>query len=353
MQVIIAGGGTGGHVIPALAIAHELRARHSAEVAFIGTRRGIETRLVPNAGFALYLVEVGALKSVSMMTRVKTLFDLPRAAIRAAQVLSQTRASVVIGVGGYASGPAMLAAAILGVRTIAFEPNVVPGFANRVVASTVAAAAVQFEETCRYFRNCHVTGVPVRHAFFEVAPRPAGGRPTLLVFGGSQGAHAINMATIAALRELRERVPDIHIIHQTGEKDYDMATAAYLDSGISAEVAPFIDHMPETFARADVLVCRSGASTCAEVTAAGRPAIFVPFPRATDDHQLRNAEALVRKGAAVLLPEKELTGSALVERVVGLLGDPARRQVMAQAAKALAHPDAARDVAALAARFAK
>jgi UDP-N-acetylglucosamine--N-acetylmuramyl-(pentapeptide) pyrophosphoryl-undecaprenol N-acetylglucosamine transferase len=353
MRVIVAGGGTGGHVIPALAIAHELRAHYGAEVAFIGTRRGIETRLVPNAGFTLYLVEVGVLKGVSLATRARTLFDLPRSVIRAAQVLTRTRADAVIGVGGYASGPAMLAAAILGIRTLAFEPNVVPGFANRMVAATVSAAAVQFEETCRYFRNCYVTGVPVRHAFFEVAPRPAAARPTLLVFGGSQGAHAINEAAIGALGELRQCVPDIHIIHQTGEKDYDAASAAYLDSGISAEVSPFIDHMPETFARADLLVCRSGASTCAEITAAGKAAIFVQFPRAADNHQLRNAEALVRKGAALLLPEKELTSQRLVESVTALLSDPARRQSMAQAAKALAHPNAARDVAALAARLAR
>src|SRR5579859_3161530 len=217
MRVLMAGGGTGGHVIPALAIAHELRAHYSAEVAFVGTRRGIETRLVPNAGFTLHLVDVGVLKGVSLLTRVRTLLDLPRAVARSAQILSRERTDVVIGVGGYASGPAMLAAALLGIRSIAFEPNVVPGFANRVVASTVAAAAVQFEETGHYFRNCYVTGVPVRHAFFEVQPKPAGGRPTLLVFGGSQGAHSINQAMTGSLAALRARMPQIHIIHQTGE----------------------------------------------------------------------------------------------------------------------------------------
>ena len=352
MRAILAGGGTGGHVIPALAIANELKKNYGAEVLFIGTARGIENRLVPAAGYRLQLVWVGALKNVSLMTRARTAFDLPRALWDAGRMLNEFAPDVVIGVGGYASGPAMLAAVVKHIPTLAFEPNVVPGFANRVVARFVSAAAVHFEETAEYFRHAEVTGVPVRQAFFEI-PAKQGGPPTLLVFGGSQGAHAINLATIASLRELRQRVPDIHIIHQTGEKDYDMATAAYLDSGISAEVAPFIDHMPETFARADVLVCRSGASTCAEVTAAGRPAIFVPFPRATDDHQLRNAEALVRKGAAVLLPEQELTGSRLVESVVGLLADPARRQAMAQAATSMAHPHAARDVADLAARFAK
>ena len=353
MRVLMAGGGTGGHVIPALAIAHELRAQYSAEVAFVGTRRGIETRLVPNAGFTLHLVDVGVLKGVSLLTRVRTLLDLPRAVARSAQILSRGRTDVVIGVGGYASGPAMLAAALMGVRSIAFEPNVVPGFANRVVAATVAAAAVQFEETGRYFRNCFVTGVPVRHAFFEVPQKLAGGRPTLLVFGGSQGAHSINQAMVDSLAALRARVPQIHIIHQTGEKDYDAVSAAYLDSGISAEVSPFIDQMPETFGRADVLVCRSGASTCAEIAAAGKPAIFVPFPRAADNHQLRNAEALARKSAAILLPEKDLTSERLVETVAGLLADPVRRQAMSQAARALAHPDAAREVAALAARVAK
>jgi len=353
MRVLMAGGGTGGHVIPALAIAHELRAQYGAEVAFVGTRRGIETRLVPNAGFTLHLVDVGALKGVSLLTRARTLLDLPRAIARSAQILSRDRTNVVIGVGGYASGPAMLAAAILGVKAIAFEPNVVPGFANRVVASTVAAAAVQFDDTCRYFRNCYVTGVPVRHAFFEVPPKPAGGRPTLLVFGGSQGAHSINQAMVGSLAALRARMPQIHIIHQTGEKDYDAVSAAYLDSGMSAEVSPFIDQMPETFARADVVVCRSGASTCAEITASGKPAVFVPFPRAADNHQLRNAEALARKGAALLLPENELTSDRLVETVSGLLGDPVRCRAMSHAARALAHPDAAREVAALAARLAK
>ena len=173
MRIVIAGGGTGGHVIPALAIAQELRAGYQAEVAFIGTSRGIENRLVPNAGFTLHLVEVGALKNVSLITRARTLLDLPRAVLRSAGILNAIQPAVVIGVGGYASGPAMLAAALLGLRTLAFEPNVVPGFANRMIAATVDAAAVHFEETGRYFRRCQVTGVPVRREFFAVPPRPA------------------------------------------------------------------------------------------------------------------------------------------------------------------------------------
>jgi UDP-N-acetylglucosamine--N-acetylmuramyl-(pentapeptide) pyrophosphoryl-undecaprenol N-acetylglucosamine transferase len=352
MRVLLAGGGTGGHVIPALAIAHELRERYAAEVVFVGTARGIETRLVPAAGYRLELIEVGALKNVGLATRVKTMTALPRAIARSSDIIGEFRPQVVIGVGGYASGPAMLAAVLAGVPTLAFEPNVVPGFANRVVASTVAAAAVQFSQTCRYFKNCRVTGVPVRRAFFALAPRARSAAPTLLVFGGSQGAHALNQAVTASLAALQARVPGLHLIHQTGERDYNDAQAAYLRAGISAEVSPFIENMPEAFARADLLVCRSGASTVAEVTAAGKAAVFVPFPRAADDHQLRNAEALAASGAALLIPEAELTPERFVETVSTLLNDRARLAQMEAAARALAHPDAAADIAAMAARLA-
>src|SRR5712664_1232894 len=202
MRAIVAGGGTGGHVIPALAIAHELQKRYSGEVLFIGTARGIENRLVPAAGFPLRLVQVGALNKVSLKTRLKTLFDLPRAVWDSRRVLAEFRPDVVIGVGGYASGPAMLAAVVKHIPTLAFEPNVVPGFANRMVARFVSGAAVHFEETAKYFRHAEVTGVPVRQAFFEI-PAKRGGTPTLLVFGGSQGAHAINEAMIRCLSVLR------------------------------------------------------------------------------------------------------------------------------------------------------
>src|SRR5215470_10561243 len=193
MKVILAGGGTGGHVIPAIAIAQELQKLYQADVLFIGTARGLENRLVPAAGFPLEFVEVGALNRVSLATRIKTLFDLPRAVIAAGRLLNEFRPDVVIGVGGYASGPAMLAAIRKRIPTVAFEPNLVPGFANRVVARFVSAAAVHFEQTAERFRNAVVTGVPVRPAFFGIATKkydPA--NPTLLVFGGSQGARAIN-----------------------------------------------------------------------------------------------------------------------------------------------------------------
>jgi UDP-N-acetylglucosamine--N-acetylmuramyl-(pentapeptide) pyrophosphoryl-undecaprenol N-acetylglucosamine transferase len=354
MRAILAGGGTGGHVIPALAIANELKKSYGVEVLFIGTARGIENRLVPAAGFPLQLVRVGALKNVSLMTRAKTAFDLPRAVWDAGRMLNQFAPDVVIGVGGYASGPAMLAALVKHIPTLAFEPNVVPGFANRMVARFVSAAAVHFEETAKYFRHGEVTGVPVRPAFFEIpAKRP--GTPTVLVFGGSQGAHAINEAMIRCLPELCREAPGIHIIHQTGERDYNDALAAYRDLNNtaieSAEVFKFIDDMPAAFARVDLVVCRSGASTVAEIAAAGKPAIFVPFPRAADDHQRVNAEALARVGAAVVVEEPKLEGVWLAETIAALLGDPSRLARMSEAARGLAHPNAARDIAAMAARL--
>lgn len=356
MRVILAGGGTGGHVIPALAIAQELRSRYHAEVLFVGTQRGIEIRLVPAAGFQLHLIQVGALNRVDLATRLKTVLDLPRALMESAKLIREFRPNVMIGVGGYASGPAMLTAAMMSVPTIAFEPNVVPGFANRMVAPMVSAAAVHFEATCHYFRNCHVTGVPVRQEFFHVPARPPVGskdtRPTLLVFGGSQGAHAINQAVLDALPKLMEAVPGIHVIHQTGERDYVPAQEVYLRTMISAEVSPFIDDMPGAFARADLLVCRSGASTVAEITAAGKPAIFVPLPTAADDHQTQNAATLADGGAARLLPQSELSSDRLVNEIAELLRDRARLAAMAEAARRFAHPDAAARIAALAARTA-
>jgi UDP-N-acetylglucosamine--N-acetylmuramyl-(pentapeptide) pyrophosphoryl-undecaprenol N-acetylglucosamine transferase len=339
-------------VIPALAIAQELRSSYRAEVVFVGTRRGIEARLVPAAGFELRLIEIGALNRVDLATRLKTMLDLPRALMTSADLIREFRPDVMIGVGGYASGPAMLTAALMSIPTLAFEPNVVPGFANRMLAPTIRAAAVHFPQTCHYFRNCNVTGVPVRRDFFNVPPRAKGSRPTLLVFGGSQGAHAINRAVLDSLPKLMEAVPQIHIIHQTGEKDYAEAQTVYLSTMTSAEVSPFIDDMPGAFGRADLLVCRSGASTVAEVTAAGKPAVFIPLPTAADDHQRHNAATLANDGAARLLLQSELSAERLVSEIMGLLRDSAKLNAMAEAACGFAHPDAAAKIASLAARVA-
>jgi len=352
MRAVLAGGGTGGHVIPAIAIAQELQKRYAAEVLFIGTPRGLENRLVPAAGFPLRLVKVGALNRVSLGTRLKTLFDLPRAIVSAGAMLSEFRPDVVIGVGGYASGPAMVAAIRKRIPTLAFEPNYVPGFANRLVARFVSAAAVHFEQTGEYFRNPVVTGVPVRPAFFQISGKPyIQGSPTLLVFGGSQGARAINQAMVRALLALQQRMPGLQIIHQTGERDYNETRDGYARAGVHAEVQKFIDDMPAFFARADLILCRSGASTVAEITAAGKPAVFVPFPLAADDHQRRNAEALEQAGAAVVLEETKLDEVWLVDTLTALLDDRDRLARMSKAARSLSHPNAARDIAELAAKL--
>lgn len=353
MRAMIVGGGTGGHVIPALAIARELKARYAAELLFVGTARGIETRLVPAAGFELKLIHVGQLKNVSLKTRLRTLFDLPLGILTARKLIREFRPDVVIGVGGYASGPAMLAAILRRVPTVAFEPNIVPGFANRVVARFVKAAAVHFEETQKFFPSARtrITGVPVRDEFFKIPPRPPGSK-NLLLFGGSQGSRALNRVMSESLPELIKRVPGIRIVHQTGERDFANVQQAYSQAGFTAQVSKFIDNMPQAFADADLVLCRSGASTVAEITAAGKPAIFVPFPQAADDHQRRNAEALVNANAAQLIPEPELTVERLVAAIATAFSDPARLQMMAQNARALSHPRAAAQIAEMAADLA-
>jgi UDP-N-acetylglucosamine--N-acetylmuramyl-(pentapeptide) pyrophosphoryl-undecaprenol N-acetylglucosamine transferase len=352
MRILIAGGGTGGHVIPALAIARELKARYGAEVLFVGTARGMENRLVPQAGFQLALVKVGALKNVSLVTRLRTLVDLPVAILHARKILRGFRPEAVVGVGGYASGPAMAAAILSRIPTLAFEPNYVPGFANKVIGRWVTAAAVHFEQTKSYFRNARVVGVPVRPEFFTVSAPPPDQPPTLLVFGGSQGARAINQVVPAVIPEVQARFPRLRVIHQTGERDYNDVHAAYSRAGISAEISAFIDNMPQAFARAHLLICRSGASTVAEITAAGKPAVFVPFPHAADDHQRRNAEAIAVAGAAVLIPESELTRSRLAQVVIELLSSPDGLREMAEKAHRLGHKDAAGQVADMAAALA-
>ena len=352
MRAILAGGGTGGHVIPALAIAQELRSRYYADVIFIGTARGIETRLVPAAGFPLELITVGGLNRVALATRLKTLVDLPRAVAQSAAILRKFKPDVMIGVGGYASGPAMLAGAMLRVPLMAFEPNVVPGVANRMVARFVKRAAVHFAATQRYFPNAVVTGVPVRREFSAIPARSPQQPPTLLVFGGSQGAHAINVAVAQALPTLAKLQPDLHLIHQTGANDLDAMRSAAAAADIAAEVSAFIDDMPGAFARADLLICRSGASTVAEVAAAGKPAIFVPLPTAADDHQRRNAEALANSGAARLLPQSELTGDRLAQEIASQLADIPQLTHMGESARTFAHPAAAAHIAAMAAAIA-
>ena len=354
LRVLIAGGGTGGHVIPALAIARELRDVHDAEVRFVGTARGLETRLVPEAGFPLELIQVGQLKGVSLMTRVRTLADLPLGVLRCIKLLRGFKPDVVVGVGGYASGPAMMAAILLRTPTLAFEPNAVPGLANRLVGKHVSAAAVNFEETRRFFRNAQVTGTPVRSEFFAIAERAAAGR-RLLVFGASQGARIFNQLVPKIASRLLSQVPGLEIIHQTGARHGDSTRATYEAlGGIPAEVTvtTYLNDMPEQFGAADLILCRSGASTMAELAAAGKAAVLVPFPQAADDHQRKNADAFVAAGAAEMILERDLTEESLLQTLTGLLRDDARRTEMGKRARTLAHSSAAKDIAGMVVRLA-
>jgi UDP-N-acetylglucosamine--N-acetylmuramyl-(pentapeptide) pyrophosphoryl-undecaprenol N-acetylglucosamine transferase len=350
LRVLIAGGGTGGHVVPALAIARELRDAHNADVRFVGTARGLETRLVPEAGFPLDLVRSGQLKNVSLATRLRTAIDLPLGVEECVRLLRAFRPQVVVGVGGYASGPAMLAAILLRLPTLAFEPNAVPGLANRMVGRWVSAAAVNFEQTQRYFRNARVTGIPVRAEFFAITPKSAAAPPRLLVFGGSQGARVLNEAMPKIAQRLLDRFANLEIVHQAGARNAESTAEAYARAGLAGQqrvcVQPYLDQMPREFAAADLILCRSGASTMAELGAAGRASLLVPFALAADDHQRRNAEVFLQAGAARMLTEAGLADpERLLDELSRLLADPEELCAMGERARTLARPDAARQIA--------
>jgi UDP-N-acetylglucosamine--N-acetylmuramyl-(pentapeptide) pyrophosphoryl-undecaprenol N-acetylglucosamine transferase len=348
LRVLIAGGGTGGHIIPALAVAHELVERHAAEVLFVGTARGMESRLVPAAGFKLHLVEVGQLKNVSLLTRLRTLTDLPRAIFASKRLIREFRPDVVFGVGGYASGPAMAAAIWLKIPSMAFEPNAMPGLANRLVGKRVQAAAVNFASATKWFRNAEVTGIPVRPEFFTLQP-PTAANPHLLIFGGSQGARLFNTHLPPIIPALLDAVPGLTVLHQSGARHIEQTQAAYAASGADPsrwQVMPFIDDMPARFAEANLVMARSGASTVAELAAAAKPALLVPFAAAADNHQLRNAEEMVKAGAALLLDETDLDAPGkLLDGLTSLLKSPERLAAMAAAGRTQAHPDAAQRIA--------
>jgi UDP-N-acetylglucosamine--N-acetylmuramyl-(pentapeptide) pyrophosphoryl-undecaprenol N-acetylglucosamine transferase len=354
LRVMIAGGGTGGHVIPALAIGRELRDAHGAEVRFVGTARGLETRLVPEAGFQLELVRSGQLKNVSLGTRARTMGDLPIGVLRCVTLLRMFRPQVVVGVGGYASGPAMLAALMLRVPTLVYEPNAVPGMTNRLVGKRVQAAAVNFAQTTQYFRHAEVTGVPVRPEIFELPPRPVGASPRLLVTAGSNGAQVFNETMPLIVTRLLDEMPGLTIVHQSGSRRLEETRAAYVASGADPSrwsVEPFLPDMPAQYAAADVVLARSG-STVAELCAAGKPSLLVPFAAAADDHQRKNAEVLVKAGAAEMLLQRDVTPETLRAALVSLLGDEPRRLAMATHARSLAKPGALDRIAAMVLRLA-
>lgn len=349
-RIVIVGGGTGGHIIPAVAVARELAGR--AEVLFVGTHRGLESRLVPEAGFPLELVTAGPLNQVSLATRLRTAAQLPVALLDCARILRRFGAEAVLGVGGYASGPGMAAALLLGIPTLAFEPNAVPGLTNRLVGRFVSAAAVNFPPATRWFRNARVTGIPVRPEFFSIAAADPLEPLHLLVFGGSQGARILNMLLPPVVPELLRAFPSLTILHQAGARHAEATRAAYTAAcaGIGGErwrVEPFLGNMAECFERAHLVLARSGASTVAELAAAGRAALLVPFAAAADNHQQRNAEVMEQAGAAGLLTEEQLAEqpALLGETLHALLAAPAKLAAMGAAARTQAHPQAAAEIA--------
>jgi UDP-N-acetylglucosamine--N-acetylmuramyl-(pentapeptide) pyrophosphoryl-undecaprenol N-acetylglucosamine transferase len=348
LRVVVAGGGTGGHLYPGIAVARELLRREpGAQISFAGTARGIESRVIPREGFPLDLLRSVGLRGASPLAYARGLALVPLSLTDAWRILSQRKPDVVIGVGGYSSGPVVLAAALRRIPTLLLEQNAAPGLTNRWLAHLVDAAAVTFEETVTYFgRRGFVTGNPVRAEFLEDSVDVgSSAAPRVLIFGGSQGAHAINMAMVAAAPKLAAHHGRLAITHQTGERDLALVRDEYQRAGLEARVEPFLFTMDREIKQADFVVSRAGATTLAELTAAGKPAVLIPLPTAADDHQRKNAEVLARAGAAEVLDQRTLTGDQLADRIFALAGDPARRDAMGRAARALARPDAARAIA--------
>jgi UDP-N-acetylglucosamine--N-acetylmuramyl-(pentapeptide) pyrophosphoryl-undecaprenol N-acetylglucosamine transferase len=361
-RILMVAGGTGGHIFPALAVATELRARSERAggdsiryaIEFIGTRRQLESKLIPAAGFPLRVIEAAGLKGIGGVRKLRNLLVLPYTAVEAAAILREFQPHVVVGVGGYVAGPVMLEAALRDIPTVLIEPNARPGFTNRVLAPVVRAAAVGFEETApSYGEKAHLTGHPVRRAFFEIPPK--GHRPpfTVLVVGGSQGSRAINQAVVASLPLIASDTEHIRIVHQTGERDYNEVRKAYRERGFRAEIHAFIEDMPGALAEADLAVSRAGATAVAELAAAGRAALLIPFPAATDQHQMENARVLERAGAARVLVQSELTPERLVTEIRELLAAPETVSRMEACARRLSRPDAAARIADLVEAFAR
>lgn len=348
VSVVIAGGGTGGHLYPGLAVARALlKMAPDTQVAFVGTATGLEARVVPRERFPLDLIRSAGLKGKSLAAVLRGLALLPLSALDAWRILSRRRPDVVVGVGGFSSGPVVGIAALRGTPTMLLEQNAAPGLTNRLLARAVHAAAVTFPESAgRFGSKAFVSGNPVRPEFFERYLAEPSGPPRVLVFGGSQGAHAINAAMAAAAPALARLTPVPRIVHQTGVHDAEMVRAAYAAAGVDARVEPFLFDMHVAMHAADLVVCRAGATTLAELAAAGKPAVLVPLPTATDDHQRVNAAAVVRAGAAVLVEQQELPGGRLVTTIAALLADEPERRRMSLESAALAKPDAAGDIAA-------
>jgi UDP-N-acetylglucosamine--N-acetylmuramyl-(pentapeptide) pyrophosphoryl-undecaprenol N-acetylglucosamine transferase len=345
---MIAGGGTGGHIYPAIAIAREWLARNpERNVVFVGTERGLEKTLVPKAGFPLEFIDVGGLKGKGAVDLVKNLLRLPLGFVQAWRLVGRHRPNVVLGVGGYSSGPVLVAAWLRGIPTIIHDSNAFPGLTNRLMARFVTVVAVGFEEalTRMKTKNGVVTGNPIRAEFFDRPPAAARVKKRLLIFGGSQGSRIINNAMTGALMFLARMKDELEIVHQTGPHDLKTVQDAYQASAFaSARVVPYLDPISAEMAAADLVVSRAGAMTVGELAAAGRPAIFIPFAAATNNHQELNARVVEKAGGGMVITESELTPERLAAAIAEVLGDRDRAMRMGEAAGSLAVPDATKKI---------
>jgi len=343
---VMAGGGTGGHVIPALAVARELRRRGHRPI-FVGTRKGLESRLVSPEGFPLEFIEIGPLKRVGVLRAARTLAELPLRVLQARALLRRLSPAAVFSMGGFAAGPVALAACLGRTPLVAMEPNAMPGFTHRWLGRCLTRALLSFPEAGRYFPTSkwEVTGLPVRQEFFELPEKPREEVLTVLVTGGSQGSRTLNEAARESWPLFRHGPVPVRLLHQTGVQACAGLAEAFRASGLEGEVVAFIDDMPGAFARSDLVVSRSGAGAVAELAAAGKPSILVPFPYAADEHQLRNAEAMAAAGAARLVLDREMNGARLYEEVTRLALEPGRLEAMGRAARRLGRPQAARRAA--------
>lgn len=338
--MIVAGGGTGGHLFPGLAVA-EAAAAQGASILFVGSSTGIEARVVPQTRFPFRAIPIHGLRGRGWRGLAQLAWQLPTGVVRAWRIIGAFRSDVVLGVGGYASFPVVAAAWLRGVPSVLLEQNARPGWANRVLCRLAIRVCTTFAESNRYFPPAKValTGNPVR-TFAPAAATEKQGF-TVMAFGGSQGAHRINEAFYEAAPLLRDAIAGLHVIHQTGAADHERLQARYRDLGIAAEVRPFIDDMGAAYGRADLVVCRAGATTVAELTALGKPAILIPYPFAADDHQRANARVLAERDAGTLILDRELTGERLASAIIELAEDRARLTAMGAAARRLAAPDSA------------
>jgi UDP-N-acetylglucosamine--N-acetylmuramyl-(pentapeptide) pyrophosphoryl-undecaprenol N-acetylglucosamine transferase len=341
MKFLMAGGGTGGHVIPALAVARELR-RRGHDAFFVGTARGMESKLVPAEGFELKRIEIGGLNRVGIRQKLSTLAQLPATTLECRKFARS--ASAVFSMGGYVAGPPVMAALLSRTPVVVMEPNALPGFTNRVISRFVWRALVSFPETARHFPRAEQIGLPVRDEFFQIPPRPRGDVLNLLITGGSQGSRTLNRAARESWPLFRKHGMPVRLVHQTGAAGFEAIRQEFAQSGLNGEVLPFITDMPAAFAAADLVICRSGAGTVSELAAAGRPSILVPFPFAADDHQARNAEAIERGGGGRLVRDQEMNGEKLFAVVRELAaGDTMAR--MGEAVRRFARPGAAKRAA--------